>query len=211
MEGEEAPEVSLATGATEAKETPMTPISVPRGSHPPLERDNEGVETNSRTTSASPQSAQAQLFFEKGISGGDPLIPEVTVRDIVGAKEPQRSEPPPNVKAESVPEASTRHSGAKAVSFEEQIPNTEDPSTSRPRSPFEILGRGLRGCPMEARQNLIPKDFLGGARVTSPEKIVQGIMISHYQVVSSCLRNFPLTRTFINSHSSSFFFLFFFF
>lgn len=63
---------------------------------------------------------------------------------------------------------------------------------------------------MEAMQNLIPEDFLGGALVTSPEKIVQGIMISDYQVVSYCFRNFPLTRTFINSHSPFFFFFSFF-
>jgi hypothetical protein len=181
------------------------------GSPPPPEGDNERVETILRTTSASPQIVQAQQLSGEGISGGGPLIPEVIVRDTVGAEEPQRSERSPNVEAKSVPEASTRHSEAEAVSSEEQIANTEDPSALRPRSPFEILGRGLRGCPMEAMQNLIPEDFLGGARVTSPEKIAQGIMISHYQVVSSCFRKFPLTCTFINSHflSSSFFFFFF--
>jgi hypothetical protein len=64
---------------------------------------------------------------------------------------------------------------------------------------------------MEAVQNLIPEDFLGGARVTSPEKIAQGIMISHYQVTNFYLGNFSLCV--LNSHpssSKSFFFFFFF-
>jgi hypothetical protein len=62
---------------------------------------------------------------------------------------------------------------------------------------------------MEAVKNLIPEDFLGGARVTSPEKIAQGIMISHYQVISSCFMNFLLLHTFINLQPSSPFFFFF--
>jgi hypothetical protein len=47
---------------------------------------------------------------------------------------------------------------------------------------FEVLGRGLLGHPMEAIKNLIPEGFLGNAGVSSPEKIAQGILISHYQV-----------------------------
>jgi hypothetical protein len=114
------------------------------GSPPPPEGDNEGVETILRTTSASPQTAQAQQFSGEGISGDGPLIPEITVRDTVGPEEPQRTKRPPNVEAKSVPEASTRYSGVEAVSSEEQIANIEDPSTSRPRSPFEFLGQGAR-------------------------------------------------------------------
>jgi hypothetical protein len=47
---------------------------------------------------------------------------------------------------------------------------------------FEVLGRGLLGHPMEAIKNLIPEGFLGNVGVSSPEKIAQGILISHYQV-----------------------------
>jgi hypothetical protein len=64
---------------------------------------------------------------------------------------------------------------------------------------------------MEAVQNLIPEDFLAGARVTSSEKIAQGIIISHYQVISFCLRNSSLLHIFINSPSISSIFFFFFF
>jgi hypothetical protein len=35
---------------------------------------------------------------------------------------------------------------------------------------------------MEAIKNLIPKGFLGNAGASSPEKIAQCILISHYQV-----------------------------
>jgi hypothetical protein len=116
--------------------------------------------------------------------------------------ESERSEAPPDVEAETAPQESLRHFEPKPIPAEEDIPNTEEPSTSRPRSPFEILGQGLRGCPMEAIQNLIPEDFMGGAQVTSLEKIAQGIMISHYQVTYFYLGNF-FTIYILNSHSLS--------
>jgi hypothetical protein len=119
-----------------------------------------------------------------------------------GSGESERSEAPPDVEAETTPQESPRH--------EEDVPNTEEPSISRPRSPFEILGRGLRGCLMEAVQNLIPEDFLGGARVTSPEKIAQGIMISHYQVTYFYLGNFSLCFKSSPLIIKKFFFFFFF-
>jgi hypothetical protein len=69
----------------------------------------------------------------------------------------------------------------------EAAPNTEaapsvGPSSSRVSGGFEVLGKGLLGHPMEAIKNLIPKRFLGNAGVSSPEKIAQGILISHYHV-----------------------------
>ncbi len=72
----------------------------------------------------------------------------------------------------------------------EAAPNTgatlpEKPSSSKFRATFEVLGRGLLGHPMEAIKNLIPEGFLGNTGTTSPERIAQGILISHYQV------NFP--------------------
>jgi hypothetical protein len=70
----------------------------------------------------------------------------------------------------------------------EAAPNTKDApsvgpiSSSRLTAAFEVLGRGLLVHPMEAIKNLIPEGFLGNAGASSPEKISQGILISHYQV-----------------------------
>jgi hypothetical protein len=69
----------------------------------------------------------------------------------------------------------------------EAVPNVEAaplevPSSSRFRAAFEVLGRGLLGHPMEAIKNLILDGFLCNAGTSSPERIAQGILISHYQV-----------------------------
>jgi hypothetical protein len=70
----------------------------------------------------------------------------------------------------------------------EAAPNTEaapsvgPSSSSRLSAGFKVLGRGLLGHPMEAIKNLIPEGFLGNAGASFPEKIAQGILISHYQV-----------------------------
>jgi len=81
----------------------------------------------------------------------------------------------------------------------EAAPNTEAaPSvglsySSRFAAAFEVLGRGLLGHPMEAIKNLIPEGFLGNAGTSSPERIAQGILISHYQV-SFRKQTFVLTK-----------------
>jgi len=85
-------------------------------------------------------------------------------------------------------EASTselRPNESEAALNAEAAPNTEatpsmGPSSSRVSTGFEVLGRGLLGHPMEAIKNLIPEGFLGNAGVSSPDKIAQGILISHY-------------------------------
>jgi hypothetical protein len=64
----------------------------------------------------------------------------------------------------------------------EACANPEGPSSSRFKSAFEVLNKGLHGHPMEAIKSLIPEGFLGGAGATSLERIAQGVMISHYQV-----------------------------
>jgi hypothetical protein len=82
-------------------------------------------------------------------------------------------------------EASTselRPSGSEATPSAETAPSVGPSSSSRVFAGFEILGRGLLGHPMEAIKNLIPEGFLGNAGVSSPDKIAQGILISHYQV-----------------------------
>jgi len=62
------------------------------------------------------------------------------------------------------------------------VPLVGPSSSSRVSAGFEVLGRGLSGHPMEAIKNLIPEGYLGNTGVSSPEKIAQGILISHYQV-----------------------------
>jgi len=82
-------------------------------------------------------------------------------------------------------EASTselRPSGSEATPSTETAPSVGPSSSSRVSAGFEVLGRGLLGHPMEAIKNLIPEGFLGNAWVSSPDKIAQGILISHYQV-----------------------------
>jgi hypothetical protein len=64
----------------------------------------------------------------------------------------------------------------------EAAPSVGPSSSSRFTAAFEVLGRGLLGHPMEAIKNLIPKGFLGNAGTSSPERIAQGLLISHYQV-----------------------------
>ncbi len=61
-------------------------------------------------------------------------------------------------------------------------PASEEPSFSRFRVAFEVLGRGLLGHPMEANKNLILEGVLAHAGTASPERIAQGILISLYQV-----------------------------
>jgi len=71
---------------------------------------------------------------------------------------------------------------SEAASNTEAAPSAGPSSSSRLTAAFKVLGRGLLGHPMEAIKNLIPEGFLGNAGASSPEKISQGILISHYQV-----------------------------
>jgi hypothetical protein len=93
------------------------------------------------------------------------------------------------------PEASNRNRSNTEASISELRPNESEAapnmkaapsvgpsSSSRFTAAFEVLGRGLLGHPMEAIKNLIPEGFLGNAGTSSPERIAQGILISHYQV-----------------------------
>jgi hypothetical protein len=80
-------------------------------------------------------------------------------------------------------EASTselRPNESEAAPTMKAIPSVGPSSSSRLSAGFEVLGRGLLGHPMEAIKNLIPEGFLGNAGASSPEKIAQGILISHY-------------------------------
>jgi hypothetical protein len=88
-------------------------------------------------------------------------------------------------RTEADPRASTsgpRGTDSEAAPNAEAVPTAKEPGTSRFRAAFKVLGRGLHGHPMEAIKNLIPEGFLANARTASPERISQGILISHYQV-----------------------------
>jgi hypothetical protein len=85
---------------------------------------------------------------------------------------PNESEAAPNTEAAPNAEAAPNTEAAPSVG----------PSSSRVSAGFEVLGKGLLGHPMEAIKNLIPEGVLGNAGVSSPDKIAQGILISHYQV-----------------------------
>jgi hypothetical protein len=75
-----------------------------------------------------------------------------------------------------------RSDGSDAAPSIGVVPPVGPSSSSRVLAGFEVLGRGLLGHPMEAIKNLIPDGYLGNAGASSPEKIAQGILISHYQV-----------------------------
>jgi hypothetical protein len=75
-----------------------------------------------------------------------------------------------------------RSDGVEAAPSTGAAPSVGPSSSSRVSAGFEVLGRGLLGHPMEAIKNLIPEGYLGTAGVSSPEKIAQGLLISHYQV-----------------------------
>jgi hypothetical protein len=113
---------------------------------------------------------------------------EAVERDISGSEGVVRPEASQDAEVqtrhETSPEPNTsgpRQVESEAAPNDEATLNTEGPSTSRFRSAFKILSKGLLGC-LEAIKNLIPEGFLGGTGATLPERIAQGIMISHYQV-----------------------------
>jgi hypothetical protein len=89
--------------------------------------------------------------------------------------------PESSIRSGSRVEASTSKESEMALNTG-AVPPVGPSSSSRVSVGFEVLGRGLLGHPMEAIKNLIPEGFLGNAGASSPEKIAQGILISHYQV-----------------------------
>jgi hypothetical protein len=80
----------------------------------------------------------------------------------IGAERPEAPQHP------EVPDRSRTNTEASTSGLRptesEAAPNTgatppEEPSSSRFRAAFEVLGRGLLGHPMEANKNLIPEGF----------------------------------------------------
>jgi hypothetical protein len=125
-----------------------------RGANQPEATPHLGVPEGSRVDSET-TTPEADVLPESSIRGGS------RVEASTSGLRPDESEAAPNTGA---------------------VPPVGPSSSSRISAGFEVLGKGLMGYPMEAIKNLIPEGFLGNVGVSSPEKIAQGILISHYQV-----------------------------
>jgi hypothetical protein len=175
--------------------TPRTPSSERLETLPPPGCDCEmGHETPQEPcTAPDPNKAQTETT-ERGNTEELETSQRAGVQDTpgVGLGEPEGSRvnveattPEASARDMSHTEASTselRPSESEATPSAKAAPSVGPSSSSRISAGFEVLGRGLLGHPMEAIKNLIPEGFLGNAGVSSPDKIAQGILISHYQV-----------------------------
>jgi hypothetical protein len=110
---------------------------------------------------------------EESRIGSENIIPEAGVLPESSIRSGSRVEASPS---------GLRSDGTEAATSTGVVPSVGPSSSSRVSAGFEVLGRGLLGHPMEAIKNLIPEGYLGTAGVSSPEKIAQGLLISHYQV-----------------------------
>jgi hypothetical protein len=153
----EEPETSQRAGV---RDTPGVGLGEPEGSR-------VNAEATTPEADLHPEASARDRFHTEATTPEADLHPEASARD------------------RSHTEASTselRPSGSEAASSAETAPSVGPSSSSRVSAGFEVLGRGFLGHPMEAIKNLIPEGFIGNARVSSPNKIAQGILISHYQV-----------------------------
>jgi hypothetical protein len=155
------------TGAPEVEN-----IEEPRTSRETVDQDMPGAA--SKVQGASQPEVTPHLGVPEGSRiDSENIIPEAGVL------------PESSTRSGSRVEASTsrlRSDGSDAAPSTGVVPSVGPSSSSRVSAGFEVLGRGLLGHPMEAIKNLIPEGYLGNAEVSSPEKIAQGILISHYQV-----------------------------
>jgi hypothetical protein len=178
-------------------ETPQEPCTAPAPNEAQtgtIERGNtEEPETSQRegvrdTPGVGLGELEGSRVNAKAITPEADLHPEASTRDRSHTEViyPEVDlHPEASARDRSHTEASTselRPSGSEAAPSAETAPSVGRSSSSRVSAGFEVLGRGLLGHPMEAIKNLIPKGFLGNAGVSSPDKIAQGILISHYQV-----------------------------
>lgn len=181
--------------------TPRTPSSERPETPPPPSCDCEmGHETPQEPCTAPDPNEAETGTTERGNTEEPKTSQRAGVQDTpgVGLEEPEGSRvnaeatipeanlhPEASARDRSHTEASTselRPSGSMAAPSAETAPSVGPSSSSRVSAGFEVLGRGLLGHPMEAIKNLILEGFLGNAGVSSPDKIAQGILISHYQV-----------------------------
>jgi hypothetical protein len=170
--------------------TPQAPCSAPvqLGTHTGVP-EAENIEEPRTSREVVDQEMPGSAYEVQGASQ-----PEVTPH--LGVPEESRIDSESVIPEASVlPESSTRSGsrveaspsrlrsdGSEAAPSVGIVPPVGPNSSSRVSAGFEVLGRGLLGHPMEAIKNLIPEGYLGNAGVSSPEKIAQGILISHYQV-----------------------------
>jgi len=172
-------------------ETPQEPCTAP-------DPNEAQTGTTERGNTEEPETSQREGVRDTpGVGLGEPegsgvnaeaITPEASARDRSHTEviTPEADlHPEASARDKSHTEASTselRPSGSKAAPSAETAPSVGPSSSSRVSTGFEVLGRGLLGHPMVAIKNLIPEGFLGNAGVSSPDKIAQGILISHYQV-----------------------------
>jgi hypothetical protein len=179
------------------RETPQEPRTAPapnevqtgtteRGNtEEPVTSQREGVRDTPGVGLGVPGGSRVNA---KAITPEADLHPEASARDRYHTEviNPEADlHPKASARDRSHTEASTselRPFGSEAAPSAETAPSVGPSSSSRVSAGFEVLGRGLLGHPMEAIKNLIPEGFLGNAGVSSPDKIAQGILISHYQV-----------------------------
>jgi len=190
--------------------TPRTPSTDHPGTSPPPSYNCEMEHVPPSHLCAAPDLTEAQMGTPEGVSTEVPEISQQAgvqnTSDVdleAGGANPtevnQRLRVPggsrvntegTTLEADLCPEASDRNrsnteastSGSRpnesdAAPTTEVVPSVDPNSSSRFTAAFEVLGRGLLGHPMEAFEG-----FLGNARTSSPKRIAQSILISHYQV-----------------------------
>jgi hypothetical protein len=184
--------------------TPRTPSSE-RPETPPLPKDDcEMGHATPQAPCIIPEQSETQTGapdvenIEEPRTSREAVVQDMSgaAHEVQGANQPEMTPhlgvpEGSRVKADVHPESSIRSGSRVEASTSRELemaPNTGvvppvgPSSSSRVSVGFEVLGRGLLGHPMEAIMNLIPEGFLGNAGASSPEKIAQGILISHYQV-----------------------------
>jgi hypothetical protein len=196
---------------SEVESTPRTPSSERPETPPPPEENRETGHSTPQASCSAPIQAETPTGVPEAKDVEEPsTFQEAVDQEVPGsASEVQGSGQPevtphievpeePRIDPENVipeagmlPETSVRAeagpSGLRSVGSEAAPSAGVDLHAGPSPSPrvsvgFDVLGRGLLGHPMEAIKNLIPEGYLGSAGVSSPEKIAQGILISHYQV-----------------------------
>jgi hypothetical protein len=155
------------TGALEVEN-----IEEPRTSREAIDQDMPGAASEVQGASQPEVTPHLGVPEESRIDSEN-IIPEAGVLPESSTRSGSRVEASPS---------RLRFDGSEAAPSTRAVPPVGPSSSSRVSAGFEVLGRGLLGHPMEAIKNLIPEGYLGNAGVSAPEKIAQGILISHYQV-----------------------------
>jgi hypothetical protein len=196
---------------SEVEGTPRTPSSELPDTPPFPEEDRETGHTTPQVSCSAPVQPEIPTGVPEAENVEEPSAPrEVVDQEVPGSASEVQGAGQPEVtphlgvpeetridsedvipEAGVLPETSTRveaspsglrSDGSEAAPSVGAVPHVGPSSSSRVSAGFEVLGGGLLGHPMEAIKNLIPEGYLGNAGTSSPEKLAQGILISHYQV-----------------------------